>query len=118
MENKEPIFSVTKKDFEVQHFKGSGPGGQSRNKNATAVRITHRESGAVGTSQEMKSQYQNKMLAFDRLIKSNKFQIWLRKKINTTVIDKEIEKYIDDWMEPWFITTEIKEENTWVEGEL
>ena len=72
---KEHLFSITKKDFDVQHFKGSGPGGQSKNKNATAVRIKHKESGAVGESQEMKSQYQNKILAFDRLTKSTDFQI-------------------------------------------
>jgi protein subunit release factor B len=72
---KEHLFSVTKNDFEIQHFKGSGPGGQSRNKNSTAVRIKHKESGAIGESQEMKSQYQNKLKAFDRLVNSNLFQI-------------------------------------------
>ena len=72
--SREKLFSLTKKDFEIQTFKGSGPGGQHRNKNETAVRIKHKDSGAVGESQEMKSQYQNKELAFKRLVNSEKFQ--------------------------------------------
>lgn len=115
MKNKEPIFSVIKKDFEVQHYKGSGPGGQSRNKNATAVRIIHKESGAVGSSEEMKSQYQNKQLAFDRLTKSDKFKIWLRKKTNDIVINKELEEYVEKWTDPWFLKVETRKNNKWTE---
>ena len=41
------LFSITKKDFEVQTFRAGGKGGQHQNKTDSAVRIIHRESGAA-----------------------------------------------------------------------
>lgn len=58
--NKQLLFSVTKKDLIVETFRGSGKGGQHRNKNDTVVRITHPESRAVGKSEDERSQLQNK----------------------------------------------------------
>lgn len=52
----EKIFSVTLKDCVVETKRGSGKGGQNRNKRDTAVRIVHLPSGAVGESQEQRSQ--------------------------------------------------------------
>lgn len=62
----------------MQTKRGSGKGGQNRNKRDTAVRIVHRASGAVGESQEERSQLQNKRLAFRRMVAHQKFQTWLR----------------------------------------
>ncbi len=49
MKNKELLFSLSKAkgDFIVQPFKGSGKGGQKRNKTMSACRIIHPESGAL-----------------------------------------------------------------------
>ena len=95
------IYSLRKKDFIVQPFKGSGAGGQHRNKNSTAIRIIHLESGAKGESQELKSQHQNKKLAFERLVESKEFQIWHKRKIAESLLDKEkLQKKVDDWMKP------------------
>ena len=60
---------ATKKDFRIDWFSGSGAGGQHRNKHMNCCRITHIESGLVGSSQEYKSQQQNKKAAFGRLVK-------------------------------------------------
>lgn len=46
-------------DLEVTHYKGSGPGGQHRNKNATAVRIKHLPTGYITTAEDSKSQWTN-----------------------------------------------------------
>lgn len=72
---RERILSVTLADCDVQTKRGSGKGGQNRNKRDTAVRIVHRASGAVGESQEQRSQLQNKRAAFRRMAESPKFKV-------------------------------------------
>lgn len=54
-------------DVVYQAFRGSGPGGQHRNKVETAVRATHTPTGVSTTSSEARSQHQNKVLAFKKL---------------------------------------------------
>jgi len=64
-----PLFTLTKKDFRVDYYKGSGPGGQHRNKRETACRITHKETGMVSSSENSKSRERNKKSAFQKLCK-------------------------------------------------
>lgn len=56
-----------KKDFRVERMRGSGPGGQKRNKTDSCVRITHVPTGLSEYCCETKSQHQNMKLAFTRL---------------------------------------------------
>lgn len=96
---KELLFSVTKKDFTVQTFRGRGPGGQKRNKTDSCVRIIHKESGAKGECCEQKQQAQNKKIAFGRLIKTKKFTDWHRFKAAMTAKGiHDIEKDVDKMM--------------------
>jgi len=52
---------------DVQRTRGSGPGGQHRNKVETAIVITHRDSGIRGEASERRSQAQNLAVAWQRL---------------------------------------------------
>lgn len=79
--DQKPFFSLTKKDFEIQTFAAGGPGGQHQNTANTGVRIIHRDSGARGESREYRSQHQNKMAAFKRLVATPKFKIWLNRQV-------------------------------------
>lgn len=79
--SKDLLFSVTAKDFDVQFFRGSGAGGQHRNKTSNACRCTHPASGAVGTCQEGRSQSQNRATAFRRCIETKEFKNWHRLEI-------------------------------------
>ena len=64
---KKLIRSFTKDEFTVETMRGSGPGGQKRNKTDSCVRITHKESGICAYNCETKSQHQNKKKAFEEL---------------------------------------------------
>jgi protein subunit release factor A len=48
-------------------FVGGGPGGQHRNKTASAVRLVHGATGVTVTATERRSQAQNRSAALERL---------------------------------------------------
>jgi len=58
---------VKLEDIVISHFKGSGPGGQNRNKRMTGVRIQHLPTGLVAAATERRSQKQNLEAAIERL---------------------------------------------------
>lgn len=80
MPEKELLFSLSKAsgDFIVQPFKGSGNGGQKRNKTMSACRITHPASGTVSECQEERDFLQNKKKAFERLLEKESFKKWYK----------------------------------------
>lgn len=104
------LFSVTLKDCDVETFRGSGPGGQHRNKVSSAVRIRHRASGAVGECQEHRSQHQNKKIAFERMAKTKIFQNWNRVEAARRMGQKTTEELVEEQMAPHNIKTEIRDE--------
>jgi hypothetical protein len=55
------------RDCDVTHGRGSGPGGQRRNKVQTAVRLTHRPTGITAAASERASQARNLSAAVFRL---------------------------------------------------
>lgn len=66
---KELVLSLTKKDFRVDFYRGSGPGGQNRNKRDNSCRITHVATGISACAEDSKSQSTNKRNAFRKLVK-------------------------------------------------
>jgi len=73
---REVLFSVTAADCDWEYMRGTGPGGQKRNKTESKVRCTHRASGAVGESDETRSQHDNKRKAFVKMADTTKFKAW------------------------------------------
>jgi protein subunit release factor B len=69
------ILSVTIADCDVQHFRSGGSGGQNQNKRDTGTRIIHRASGARGEARDERSQWQNKKLAWKRMLATPEFQL-------------------------------------------
>jgi len=75
---KELLFSVTASDCRWDYYKGTGAGGQKKNKTENCCRCTHIESGAVAYSEDGRSKDHNKRNAFRKMIETKEFQTWHR----------------------------------------
>lgn len=73
---RELLFSVTKKDFEMQTFTVGGHGGAGKDTSNSGVRLIHRASNARAESRESRSVTQNRKTAFQRLVKTPEFLKW------------------------------------------
>ncbi len=92
---KTKLFSVTASDCQWDVFRGSGDGGQKRQKTSSGVRCTHPPSGAVGKATDSREQSQNRKTAFKRMSETPEFQSWLKLKIEAAKGNVEIEERSD-----------------------
>lgn len=114
---REKLFSVTLKDCKIDYYRGSGKGGQKRNKTSSACRVTHISSGAIGECENHRSQEQNKKEAFKRMSETKKFQFWLKREVlrisgELRQIESNIEK---DIIDPTKTKIEVMDNGKWVE---
>lgn len=116
--DKELLFSLTKKDFVVTPFRGTGNGGQKINKTMSCCRIQHPASGAVAEAREQRHFHQNKKVAFERLINKPEFQTWHKlecaRRLGQAVDEKE---WIKQSMDPKNLRIERQENGKWVRVE-
>jgi len=113
---RKPVFSVTAKDCRWDYYRGSGKGGQKRNKTSSAVRCTHLASKAVGQAEDGRSQFQNKKLAFRRMADTDIFRKWVKVQFSIKIgrqkeMEERIEREVERLMMPNNLRVEIQDEN-------
>lgn len=109
-----PLFSITARDCEWSYTKGTGAGGQKRNKTSSAVHCTHRASGAHGYSESSRSQLDNRRDAFEKMAASDKFQKWLKiEYMRRTGELMEIERRVEQELTK--VKTEVKIDGKWTQ---
>lgn len=112
---KELLFSITANDCEWSYTRGTGKGGQKKNKTSSAVHCMHRPSGAHGYSEASRSQRDNKEEAFKKMAESTEFKKWMRLEIarrtgDLIVIEEEVNRQMRN------INVEVKDEKgRWTE---
>lgn len=89
-ENLERIekYCYTKKDFRIEWFSGTGPGGQKKNKTQNSCRIIHLPSGLKVTGQNHRSRQQNFKEAFRNL--GQKLEEWILNQISKETIQRTV----------------------------
>jgi protein subunit release factor B len=111
MSERKLILSVTKKDFDISFFSGSGAGGQHRNRHMNSVRIKHRDSGAMATGQDQRSLKDNLRNAFLRCIEQPKYKTWERLEVAKRLRDNSaLEETVNRQMHESNLKVEIKDE--------
>ncbi len=107
--SKELLFSITANDCEWSYTRGTGKGGQKKNKTSSAVHCMHRPSGAHGYSEASRSQRDNKEDAFRKMAETKEFKDWMRFEIaRRTGQLLEIEDAVNREMKR--VTVEVKDE--------
>jgi protein subunit release factor B len=92
---KELLFSVTAADCVFKDKRGSGKGGQKKNKTNSAIQCFHEPSGAMGEAEDHREQSLNRKLAFRRMAESTEFQVWAKLKADAAMGKVEIEEADD-----------------------
>ena len=114
MGDAKPILSLTAADFRWDFSRGTGKGGQKRNKTSSKARCVHVPSGAEGVSDETRSQHQNRQAAFLKCVACAAFKAWIRIEVaRISGATAELERKVDAALRQ--VTVEVHDEaGRWV----
>ena len=112
--NKKSILSVTAKDCEWSYTRGTGNGGQKKNKTSSAVHCMHRPSGAHGYSEASRSQLDNKREAFVKMVNTKEFKSWYQiETMRVMGVLADIDRIVEQELRK--IRIEVKQDGKWTE---
>lgn len=81
-----PDIEIKEEDLDWQFYRSSSQGGQNVQKVSTAVRLTHKPTGIIVTSQNERFQEQNRKIALNLL----RAKLWLKSKEEASQTKKEL----------------------------
>ena len=112
--NGRKLFSVAKSDCVFKYYKGSGKGGQKKNKTENCCQCTHIASGAQAYSEEGRSKDFNMRNAFCKMSRTKTFKAWaIMESARITGVLAMVEEIVDEQMK--YVRIETKEDGVWVE---
>lgn len=115
MSKREVLFSVTAADCDWEYMRGTGPGGQKRNKTESKVRCTHRASGAVGESDITRSQHDNRRDAFRKMAETKEFKLWHKLEVGRRTGAKiDLDQQVERMMREQNLRVEGRVDGKWV----
>jgi len=84
------------RDCDVEYVRGSGPGGQHRNKRETGIRLTHRATGVTAYATERRGRTMNLELAFKRIaVKIERLYFVKKPRVKTRISRRQRRKRLD-----------------------
>ena len=108
------LFSVTKDDCDWSYTRGTGNGGQKKNKTNSAVHCRHRASGARGYSESSRSQLDNRRDAFVKMCNTEEFKRWHRlETLRRTGMMDQIDRKVAEELTK--IKIEVRVDGKWTE---
>lgn len=114
---KERLFTVTASDCTWNYYRGSGPGGQKKNKTSNCARVVHEPSGAIGKGEQGRSQLENRQIAWKQMANSPTFQAWCRNRAYEISGDSEVLKKNVEFELQTNTLVEVEGEDGWIPGE-
>ncbi len=110
-DTREKVTILSLKDLEVSYFCGPGAGGQAKNKVASGVQMRHSESGAIGRASDSRSQHDNKVSAFKRLMRDPRMKFWISKKVYEVKQGETLEQSVANETKPENLKFEVKNQS-------
>ncbi|NDB89124.1 MAG: peptide chain release factor-like protein [Thaumarchaeota archaeon] len=112
--SRQPLFSIRANDCDWSYTRGTGNGGQKKNKTSSAVHCRHRASTAYGYSEASRSQLDNRRDAFRKMSETDQFQQWvklefMRRSGQLDEIERSVERELQN------VKLEIKIDGRWTE---
>jgi hypothetical protein len=92
-------------------FRGSGPGGQKRNKTSSSVRLTHESTGISAIAGESRSQATNRQSALKRL--RHRMALQIRLPWKPLAIDLEISRKSEEYPARMALLLDALAANDW-----
>lgn len=112
-------FTVTKKDFEVSWFSGTGAGGQHRNRHMNCCRIKHKATGIIKTGQSSRTRQSNQAEALNAIAKDVRFKAYCQQQLINLEVKarngKTIEEVVEEMMNPENLKIETKKNGKWID---